>query len=736
MKKCISVFKFLFLLSATILFTSCKPENCKSVPLTESWQYATGNNKLLADPSTDTTGWKKVSNLEDIIFEGKHNYFCLRSEVSIPEDFKDSEVYIGFKKMNAAFDVYADGIYIGSRGRMPPKENIKIQEENEVLIPSQFIHNGKVNIALICYSPENQIIDPEFTLDNFEEAYFINTVKKICNQTLFVMMGIASIFFIFYSLLQYLIDSHDVSYLYFIISVIFISLYFVDLGGTIQVFDFNFQHPLFRSFLAVGMCFMYLFLNRFYNKKGYKLMMALMFSLSALLIIIFLANSGKSANIESLFMVGLAVVVSCVVYSYFCTVSAIKHGQKDSIPIFIGFTAATFIALHDIVYQIAGKIPFMWIQGIAFFVLDLSIFVTLAIRQLHSKRNAEQMAQDFKQKKEMLSNIIDNAQKLANESNQIANELNMSVDSVVNASEQTQLKIKDINLAIQEQTTIRNETDKAIHNLTDFLVNISKEFDNETQIITNTVSQTQDVIKGIYQVGEGITTAVSFTTSLNNLIQASNEDTKQLMKISEAIQESSKEILGVVTTLDTFAGQIDLLSMNASIEAAHSGVAGKGFSVIAHEIKNLASQVQQWSARIGEIITSITDSIDQSVGLTGKVNNALKMISEGSVQSAEKVNAAANGIKIQEEAGKSISEESQILFDSANKMQVEVQNQSAFSEQVLGNMDSLSKASHSVDDASDAIEQVSARLGDEAQKLRAMAKRTTEAAERLLKIME
>lgn len=737
MKKNILSIRLLLISAILGLFMSCSGANLnkKSIPVTGQWKIKEGNLSNYADPDFDDSSWEKRDSLTGIKFSKTDNYFYARAKLKIPKELSGDQLWLGFKKFNAAAEVYADGIYIGSRGNMPPATNIKIEEESEILIPENCIHNDTVDLAICFYLPGDAMTNPDLHFDNADMAFFQTSIKSFFNQRLFLLMAIASAFFIIYSILQYFIDSREPAFLYFILNVFFVCLYFLDLGAEFQFFDYNTQRSMFRCFLGIGMTFLILFLNRFYNRKYHKIILSICLSVSVILFIVFMAFRGNDQMIETLFLVALVVVVAGIIYGFMCTITAVKTGHKDSIPILIGFNIGTAIAIHDIIYQVIGQVPFMWIQGIAFFVLDLSIFITIAIRQLKAKRRAEDLADETEKQKETLKQLFDHAQILAGESNAIAQELNNSVISVVDASKETQNKISDINKAIQEQNRIREETDIAVRNLTNFLENISNEFTHETEIISTTVTRTEEVIQGIAQVGDGITTAAAFTSSLSNLTTSGTEVTKQLNKVIEQIQASSNEILGVVTTLDTFANKIDLLSMNASIEAAHSGAAGKGFSVIAHEIKNLASQTKQWSARIGEIITSVIFSIDESVTLTNQVNSALSKINEGSIQSAEKVSTAANGIQMQKEAGNAISRESEVLYKSANKMQKEVLEQSSFSTQVLGNMNDLMDASNSVDSASLEISKESELLAEEAAKLTQLAERTTESAKKLLDIM-
>lgn len=511
--------KILCISLLSLLLFSCRNgmSDGKSFPIKENWQVKEGNTLAWASPDFDSSDWKSVDLTKVQVYKNKNSYVCARGTFEIPSELKNKNVWLGFKKFNAACNVYADGVYIGSRGKFPPTEDVRIEAESDILIPSSCIHDGKVQLTLFFYKPEVELKSPELCFENDSQAFFINNVKVVFNQDLFIMMAVASIFFIFYSLLQYFIDSRDISYLFFVISVAFVAFYFYDLGSKTLTFDLNFQRPFFRTFLVAGMSFLILFLNRFYDRKHYRGLLITFLIVPVVYLILFLSNAGHSATIDILFLSSLGFVIGGIVYGFICTIHEIRLGNKDSIPILLGFVLGTLIALHDIIYQAIGLMPFMWIQGIAFFVLDLSIFVTLAIRQLKAKRRAEILADETERQKETLSNIITNAQSLANESNQIAHELNESVNSVIRASEQTQAKINDINFAITEQNRIRQETDKAVHNLTDFLNNMSNEVDSETEIITKTVNQTRDVINGITKVGEGISTAAAFTSSLSKL---------------------------------------------------------------------------------------------------------------------------------------------------------------------------------------------------------------------------
>ncbi len=730
------IFKLLLFFAVNVVLTSCALGERVSEPEYEDWKVFYGDNLKYSLPEFDESSWESI-NVNNLIKppKGTH-YLWLRKTVRVPASIKNSELWLGFEKTNSAIQIYADGVYVGTRGHFPPQVNVKIEHNYDVLIPSNCIHNGKVDLALRVYVPGSSVKDFCPSLDNAEQGYFNNTIKNVFNQRIFLCIGVLCAFILFYAFLQYIMDRSNSTFLYFVGCLFFVVLYFYDMGSENTVINYNIQRAFTRACLPASMMFLMLFLHKFYNRKNTKIALGIAGTVIVLFFGAFMAFTGNDEMIDTLFLVSMLPTVGVIVYGFIVTIQGIKRKEYDSIPVFVGFFTGSCCAAHDIVCQVLGIVPFMWTQGFAFFLVDLSVFITLAIRESNIKKEIQRLAVETKSQKDKLSNVIEKAQVMAEDSSEVAEKLNESVEAMIQSSLQTQDKVNDINDAIKEQTRIREETAVAVDKLTNFLKEISQEFESETMMIQHTAKGTQDVINVISTVGEGISSAAQFTSSLSKLTQASSEDMKKLMGVMKNIQSSSKEILGVVGTLDNFAHKIDLLSMNASIEAAHSGEAGKGFAVIAHEIKKLAAQTSEWSKKIAEIIANVIKSIDDSAGLTSKVNLALGQIEEGSVMSAERVNAAWDGMKIQQTAGNDIAKDSENLAQSATKMKAEIAGQDKFASSVMNNMHDLSNASQAVNEASTEISSFTQTLSSEAQNLAALAENTAKAAKELMEIMK
>ncbi|MDD7417032.1 MAG: methyl-accepting chemotaxis protein [Treponemataceae bacterium] len=734
MKKIVKIICFILFIFAIF---SCNTKNRISIPCHDNteWKYIYGDNLSYKAPDFDDSKWNIMKNGK-IDMDSSH--FCwIRTSVSVPEQFKGQDVYLGFERTNSAFEIFCNGILIGKRGRIPPYTNVRIESNNDFLVPANLIsEDGTIQVAMRVYGPSTKIHDMEFTLDNENEAWFENVFHNIFNQRMFLILAFLSVFIAVYIFSLFLGNRKNLSYLYYALSCITIAIYFYNIASEIQVFSFNFQQAMSRAFLPISLVFIMLFLNRFFDRKGHKLLLIIQAALSCISFCLYLIFMGKESAIELIFNIMLIPVVATIVYGMVTSIKGIKAKVPYSITILIGFCFGIVLALHDIVYSVIGKVPFMWTQALAFFAVDIALFITISLNSQKVQKKMIQLANQTEIQRNKLENMFETASKMANESSQIAEELFSSVKTVEDAANTSKRQVLVINNGIQEQTKIEDETSENLKQLAKFLQDSGTEFDKMTERIKTTAEQTQSAIDGMISVNEGISTASQFSSNLNLLTEEGSKDIHQLMENMELIQKSSREVLNVASTLDSFAQQTDLLSMNASIEAAHSGAAGKGFAVIAHEIKKLAAQSSSWATKIGDIIKDVISEIGTSVELTQKVMETFDKINSGATQSATTMKIAAESIRYQLESGQVISHESKKMAESASQMKDAVGTQTALSQNVIDNMNCLTEASQKVDSASSDIFESSQILASQAAQLVGLADRTKEAAQKLSDLMK
>ena len=138
-----------------------------------------------------------------------------------------------------------------------------------------------------------------------------------------------------------------------------------------------------------------------------------------------------------------------------------------------------------------------------------------------------------------------------------------------------------------------------------------------------------------------------------------DEKMEQLTTATRNINQSSAQIGTIIKTIEDIAFQTNILALNASVEAARAGNAGKGFSVVADEVRNLAAKSTEAAQNTNNLITrSIqsaktgTESTDQAVSAMQVITDCIQSIKSlmdeiaaASVQLSEMISLVESGIR-------------------------------------------------------------------------------------------
>ncbi len=115
--------------------------------------------------------------------------------------------------------------------------------------------------------------------------------------------------------------------------------------------------------------------------------------------------------------------------------------------------------------------------------------------------------------------------------------------------------------------------------------------------------------------------------SLNEVINGMGEIDKQMKKISTTViklSEQNRRIGEITSTVSDIADQSNLLAVNAAIEAAKAGEHGRGFTIVAQEIRNLSDQSKRATQQVKEILNEIDKSVNNTVGVTEDAMNTVE----------------------------------------------------------------------------------------------------------------
>jgi methyl-accepting chemotaxis protein len=127
------------------------------------------------------------------------------------------------------------------------------------------------------------------------------------------------------------------------------------------------------------------------------------------------------------------------------------------------------------------------------------------------------------------------------------------------------------------------------------------------------------------------------------------------------LEDKSKEIDKIISTIQNISNQTHLLSLNASIEAARAGDAGKGFAIVASEVKKLADESSKSTVDISKITDSIQLNVKETVENIAKTNVVIK-------NGVEKISETENALLGIIQSILNVNEEIQKVYTSTKKL--------------------------------------------------------------------
>ncbi|EGO64967.1 methyl-accepting chemotaxis protein [Acetonema longum] len=293
-----------------------------------------------------------------------------------------------------------------------------------------------------------------------------------------------------------------------------------------------------------------------------------------------------------------------------------------------------------------------------------------------------------------------------------------------NLMSQVRRSVEQVASSSQQLTAIAEQSAQAASQVAGNVAQVAGGAANQVSAAERSVAIVGDMYKAIHHIAatagkvsiysdDAAKAAVAGSETVSQATGQIRTITETVNKSAQAVQKlgaSSQQIGEIVDVITGIAGQTNLLALNAAIEAARAGEAGRGFAVVADEVRTLAEQSQEAAQKIADIVRSIqtetgvavrvmnegaaeVEQGTKSITATGDTFNHIVILVQGLNRQIQEISAAAQQLSASsDEVVKSVNGVKSIATDTAGN----TQTISAAAEEQSASMEEISSSSQAL----------------------------------------
>ena len=256
--------------------------------------------------------------------------------------------------------------------------------------------------------------------------------------------------------------------------------------------------------------------------------------------------------------------------------------------------------------------------------------------------------------------------------------------------------LHNVSSKIDYQGTTVEETAGKVSQIAGGIESLNSLIENQSSGVTQASAAVEEMLGNIVSVTRSTEHMVESFTDLERNTNAGITKQNSVNEQIQRIQEQSRALMEANKTISKIASETNLLAMNASIEAAHAGSAGRGFSVVADEIHVLSETSSKQSKKIRDELQSIQESIEDVVMSSAEAKQSFQAVTSKIHETDQLVQQIKAAMEESEIGTRQITDALKMMNDSTSEVRSASGTMSAGNKAILDQVQNLQFATNEI----------------------------------------